>query len=167
MHINISSHIERVSLRTSTGDLFQDILVIMPWVGNWEAIEACISPRITYGGEAWEMNQNNYKPANQLMDRILKRILKLPNSTPREALYMETGLLDPETKIKKNRLSMEARILQGENQLMKQIIKLETKGCWAEQNKKLKTQIGITDEDLMNPKYTLKKTLTRQMHKWF
>ena len=65
----------------------------------WEAIEACISPRIIYGGEAWEMNQNNYKPANQLMDRILKRILKLPNSTPREALYMETGLLDPEHNI--------------------------------------------------------------------
>ena len=33
---------------------------------------------------------------NRIMDNILKRILMVPQSTPREALYIETGLLDPE-----------------------------------------------------------------------
>ena len=64
-----------------------------------KVVKACITPIITYGGEIWEINQNNYKPANALLDGILKRILKVPVTTPREALYIETGLLDPEAVI--------------------------------------------------------------------
>ena len=73
-----------------------------------------------------------------ILDNILKKILKTPKSTPREALYIETGLLDPETIIKKNRISMEWRIKNGNNQTMKEILSLKHKGCWAEQNKQLK-----------------------------
>ena len=125
----------------------------------WKVVQACIIPIITYGGETWEMNQTSYKPANQIMDNILKRILRVPKTTPREALYMETGLLDPETIIKKNRISMEARILKGNNETMKQIIKLEVKGSWAEQNKQLKQKIELTNEDIMSSKYHLRTTL--------
>ncbi len=35
------------------------------------------------------------------MDKILKRILKVSPGTVREALYIETGLLNPTTIIKK------------------------------------------------------------------
>ena len=73
----------------------------------WTTVEASITPNIIYGGEAWDMTTKNYKPANMILDNILKRILKTPTGTPREALYIETGLLDPETIIKKNRISME------------------------------------------------------------
>ena len=78
---------------------------------------------------------------------------------------MESGLLDPETSIKKNRISMEARILKGNNQIMKQIIKLEIKDCWAEQNKKLKQEINITEEDIMSSKYHLRTILQSKMKK--
>ena len=133
----------------------------------WKVVEACIIPIITYGGETWEMKQTNYKPANQILDNILKRILKVPITTPREALYIETGLLDPESVIKKNRISMEARIINGENQTMKQIIKLNSKDCWAEENRKLKHKIGIKDEDIMNTKYLLRNTLQGSMKTHF
>ena len=60
------------------------------------------------------MEEKPWKPKQRttmkLMDNIIKRILKVPKSTPRQALYIETGLMDPETIIKKNRISMEARI---------------------------------------------------------
>ena len=40
------------------------------------------------------------------LDNILKRILKVPQGTPREVLYIETNLLDGERIIEKKRLSM-------------------------------------------------------------
>ena len=129
----------------------------------WKVVEACIIPIITYGGETWEMNKKTYKPVNQMLDNIIKRILKVPKSTPREPLYIETGLLDPETVIKKNRISMEARILKGNNKIMKQIIKLETKDCWAEQNKLLKEEIKLNNEDMMSSKYHLRTCLQNKM----
>ena len=86
-----------------------------------------------------------------------------PEATPREALYIETGLLDPETVIKKNRISMEARIINGDNQTMKQVLKLNSKDCWIEENKKLKQEIGIKDEDIINTKYHLKNTLQNKI----
>ena len=67
----------------------------------WTVIEACIIPIIIYGGEAWQMTEKNYKLANQILDNILSRILKCPTGTPREALYIETGLIDFKTLILK------------------------------------------------------------------
>ena len=70
-------------------------------------IEAFISHIITYVGEAIEPTPSNYKDLNRIMDNIIKRVLK---TTPREVLYMETGLIDPKTTIKKNRINLEHRI---------------------------------------------------------
>ena len=39
------------------------------------------------------------KKLNQILDKVIKRILMTPDSTPREPLYIETGLLDIETTI--------------------------------------------------------------------
>ena len=103
-----------------------------------KVVEACILPIITYSGEIWEINNNVFKEINTIMDKILKRVLKVPITTPREALYFETNLLDAESIIKKNRISMEHRILTGNNQTLKQIIRIKEKNSWAEQNKKLK-----------------------------
>ena len=108
----------------------------------WTVVQACLLPIITYGGETMENTTKNYNTANKLMDNIIKRILRIPKTTPRQALYIETGLLDPETIIKKNRISMEMRIKQGTNQTMKEIINLTHKGCWAEQNKEIKKENG-------------------------
>ena len=101
---------------------------------------------------------------NTILDKILKRILKVPFSTPREALYIETGLLDPEHVIKKNRISMESRIRNGNNQTMKKIMELKHKGAWAEQNRELKKETNISDEDIMGTKYQLRKQLKNNIN---
>ena len=41
---------------------------------------------------------------NQIQENIIRRILMVPQSTPTEALYMETGLLDITTIITKNQI---------------------------------------------------------------
>ena len=126
----------------------------------WTVVQACLIPIITYGGETMETKETNYKTVNMLLDNILKRILKTPKSTPRQALYIETGLLDPETIIKKNRISMEIRIKKGDNQMMKEIINLKHEGCWATQNGKIKNEMKVLNSIMReNSRYKVKKEL--------
>ena len=54
------------------------------------------------------------KKINQLLDCIIRRILIVPESTPREALDIESGLLDIETITDKNRIMMGERIKRTE-----------------------------------------------------
>ncbi len=63
----------------------------------------------TYSTEIWDVNKGRTKELNGIMDNILKRLLNVTAGTPREALYIETGLLDPEIS-KKNRVNMEIRM---------------------------------------------------------
>ena len=54
----------------------------------WTVIEACIIPIIIYGGEAWQMTEKKYKLANQILDNILSRKLKMSNrNAQRSSLY--------------------------------------------------------------------------------
>ena len=62
---------------------------------------------INYSSEVWSPTKTENEKINKIMDNILKRILMVPQSTPREVLYIETGLLDPEAIRLKNRILME------------------------------------------------------------
>ena len=123
----------------------------------WTVLKACITPAITYSGEAWEPSKKNYHSANQIMDGVLKRILKTPtHGTSREALYIETGIMDPEALIIKNRINMEARIKNGNNQTMKDILKSKTKGSWAEENRKLKERLNLDENQMEGSRAQIK-----------
>ena len=164
---NNEDHIKAVKGRTEAA--YQQMMAL---AGNssfenvemeaiWTVLKACITPAITYSGEAWEPSKKNYHSANQIMEGVLKRILKTPtHGTSREALYIETGLMDPEALIIKNRINMEARIRNGDNQTMKDLLKTETKGSWMEENKKLKERLGI-DENQMEGSRGQIKELTK------
>ena len=51
---------------------------------------------------------------------------------------------------------MEARIRNGNNQTMKEILKLQHEGSWATENKKLRQNLGISEENIKESKYALK-----------
>ena len=70
--------------------------------------------------QQWSPGKTENENINRIMDNILKRILMVPQSTPREALYIETGLLDPEAIRLKNRVLMEHRMMNGTSQTTKQ-----------------------------------------------
>ena len=61
-----------------------------------------------------------------MLDSIMKRIIMVPTSTPREALYIETGLLDIETLDDKNRISIGERLRKNSNNLLDEITNQDT-----------------------------------------
>ena len=134
----------------------------------WTIIQACILPIITYSGEAWKKTKKNYDEANKILDKILKRILKVPRTgTPREALYIETGTFDPETIIKRNRINMEARIRNGTNETMKLILEAKHKQSWIQQNKEIKEEMNIEDGEMEGNLYQIKEMNKTKMREEF
>ena len=99
---NLEDHIKATKAKVE--NTYQTLLAI---AGNknfsniemqtiWELTQSCITSTIAYISEIWIPGKTKNEKINRIMDNILKRILMVPQSTPREALYIETGLLDPE-----------------------------------------------------------------------
>ena len=99
---NLADHITEVKGKAEAA--YQTMLTI---AGNkhfhniqmktiWKMVETCIIPIITYAGETRTPNKTENKQLNNILDNIIKRILMVPRTTPREVLYIETGLMDIE-----------------------------------------------------------------------
>ena len=101
----------------------------------WKLLETCIQPIITYGGETWEMTKQEEKRINQIQENIIRRILMVPQSTPTESLYIETGLLNITTIVTKNRLNMEKKLHKHPEKLTSKIMELNTKNGWKDTTK--------------------------------
>ena len=113
----------------------------------WKLVQTCIIPIITYGCETWEPLKGEMKSLNQTLDKILKRILMTPEATPREALYIETGLLDIETIIDIKRLNMMARLNRQKSEMMTAV--LENPECkWMKTTKETMERYGLEEDDL-------------------
>ena len=163
---NLENHIKEIKKKTEAA--YQTILAIM---GNkcynnvelqtaWKLVETCIQPIITYGGETWSLNKKEEKEINRIQENIIRRILMVPQSTPTESLYIETGLLDITTITTKNRLNMEKRLHKHPERLATKIMEIGTKGGWKDKTTKMKTTINpemetITASDI-NKKYANK-----------
>ena len=135
----------------------------------WTITEACIIPIITYSGEAWKNNKKNYDEVNRILENILKRILKLPKSgTSRQALYIETGFIEPETLIKRNRINTEYKIRNGGNEMMKCILTGTHKESWIKNNTLIKDEFNISEEDFKTDSIsTFKKIIKHKTNEKF
>jgi hypothetical protein len=127
----------------------------------WKLLEACIQPIMTYGGETWDPTKQELIEINRAMDKIIKRILMTPPTTPREALYMETGLLDNEHIIARNRINMQVRLDETQNNLIKSARESGNKGGWEEKTEKVKKQMKIKRKDTENRVVSKKKIQKR------
>ena len=97
------------------------------------------------------------------MDNIINKILMVPQSTPREALYIETGLLNPEAIRLKNWVLMEHRLTSGNSQRMKKLTTNNTTTSkWAEETKKAKEQLEIGERDMKGEKNNCEKQNNQQ-----
>ena len=61
---------------------------------------------------------------NQILDNILKRILKVPTSTLRETLYIETGLIDIEHTRMQKQIAMLHPLNATKSNLLDKILKI-------------------------------------------
>ena len=73
----------------------------------WKMLETCTVRILTYAGETRNPAKKENKDINNILDNILRRILMVPRTTPREVLYIETGIMDIEQLYKKNRINIE------------------------------------------------------------
>ncbi len=114
----------------------------------WKLVETCIIPIATYASETWNNNKTNTQEINRILDSIIKRILKTPVSTPRETLYMETGLMDLEHEAKRKQILMRHRLSRTTNPLIQSTIDDDSKGGWKERTDNLMKELEISKESL-------------------
>ena len=60
----------------------------------WKLYRTCTLPMITYGSEAWIMNNQEKQQIQSINNKNLKTILMTPDTTPRIALSTETAMAD-------------------------------------------------------------------------
>ena len=153
--MKLETHLDKV--RTKTEGTYQMILSLAydPYFNDiemetiWELVETCVISVITYGAETWKPTPKETEQANRILDNIIKRILMTPRSTPREPLYIETGLLDIEHTIRKNRHGMYHRIHQTQNDLLGQILQLEGLS-WKNYNNMTMFHDDLESDEILN-----------------
>ena len=129
----------------------------------WKLVKTCIIPIITYASETWEPSKGEMKKLNQILDKIIKRILMTPEATPRETLYIETGLLDVETMIDIKRLNMMARLNRNKSELM-QIVLDNPQSRWMKKTREVMEKYNISDRELDGSKEDANDAINMGVH---
>ena len=63
----------------------------------WKLLETCILQIIMYGAESRKTTKRETEKFTTIINSIIKRILRVPQSTPNDAITIETGILDIQT----------------------------------------------------------------------
>ncbi len=115
----------------------------------WISVEVCVVPLITYAGETFNIrNKKEKEDINRLLENIVKRILMVPRGTPREALYVETGLMQPTTVIERQRINMLVRLRRKGNEWMKAVTRMDRNKGWMKQTAQIMEDLRIKEEDI-------------------
>ncbi len=170
---NIEDHIKKTKGKVETA--YQTVRIIaadkdinyIDMETTWKLIEACVMPISTYAAETWNNNGEHTKALNRILDNIIKRTLQTPTSTPREALCMETGIIDIEHQSKTKQVMMKHRIKDNASQLMKTAIDAGVKGGWKETLNNLEQAIQLDDNDYSKTKHCLKREVSLKINKMF
>ena len=91
----------------------------------------------------------------------------VPTSTPREALYIETGLFDVETLNDKNRIVMSEKLHRNGNKTLNEITNNPAPGAWKEQVQKTREKYNLTEEVLREGDTTPSDFTKRKIHEAF
>ena len=133
----------------------------------WDLIECTIIPIITYRCEVWNPNKSEMKSINSILDNILKRILMTPQTTPREALHIETGLLDPETISLKQKVMMDFRLNNNPNPRLHKLATAEETSMWSQLTKQAKEKLEVPAQDIAGKKYSVKNHIKTKTARYF
>ena len=172
---NINDHIKEIERKTEAA--LQSALYIagddnyqgIEMETIWTLIESCIIPIITYGSETWDINQNQTKRLNRILDNIIKRILNLPQSTPRECLYYELGTLDIEHRIITKRLNYAATLLIKNPENLRETLQAPNPKSWIQKTIQQARSVGLDLNTLRHisakdRKILLKESITKSMN---
>ena len=163
---NMKDHITNIKGKTEAA--YQTIMTItadsrfrdIEMETIWKLIETCIQPTITHGCETWKLTKTETNEINKIQENIIRRILMVPQGTPKETLYIESGLLDIDTIRQKARMMMENRLMRQPNNLAVNIKEEDIKHSWKDQNTVIKQKYNINDTDLSGTKQMANKNIT-------
>ena len=82
--------------------------------------------------EIWNPTPAENNAHNKILEDLIRRVLKLPASTPKEALYIETGFVSLETERKIKRTNTIARINEKGSDTTKTAMNANIPGGWKE-----------------------------------
>ena len=84
--------------------------------------QKCVVPAPIHRAETWQNYQDYSKQMEEINYNNIRRILKVPSSTPLPALLMETGIFNIEQIVHQKKLGFYLRINNmEENRLIKQV----------------------------------------------
>ncbi len=153
----------QTALLISGNDNFNDIEMET----FWELLNSCVIPTITYSGTTINLTKTDEKEINRILDSIIKRTLMVPPSTPREVLYIETGLIDITTMIERNRILTHDRMKRNPSKLLDYVLTDDIKNGWTTKNTIIKSKMGITDLDLTGNRKNVKAETKKRMFQYF
>ena len=131
----------------------------------WELMETCILPIMTYGWEAATPRKKDLNQLKQICDNIIKRTIMAPKGTPWEPLYMETGIIEPEIMLLKNRLNYMDRIETSTSSILKDIREDQDCNGWWKIHNKTKEELGATQSNHTQSEGKRKKEIRKILHK--
>ena len=112
--------------------------------------------------------QNQFKRLNRILDNIIKRILNLPQPTPRECLYYELGTLDIEHRIIIKRLNYATTLLIKNPDNLRETLQAANPKSWIQKTIQQARSIGLDLYTLRHipakdRKILLKETITKSI----
>ena len=175
---NLKDHIQEIKKKTeaayeSTISICQNNLfrgIEMATTCIWKLYETCLQPLITYGLETWPIKKSELIEIEKIQEHLIKRFLMTPYQTPSEAIYYETGLMNIENLIYRNRILMKERLGKKQINLVNKTIEINGKNSWqttaddlskklgVERNRNRPTKIPIRNKLKLNQYETLKKS---------
>jgi hypothetical protein len=165
---NMDDHIK--SLKGKTEAILQTILNIAGY-GDcnkmnmdliWRLTKACIIPTLTYGAEAWITTDSEIKQIQKILDNVIKRILKLPTTTPSECLMMETGIWNIQSIVNKKKMKYYHKIANQEGKSTTQDIVMDNNNEWNKNLQNLFKNYEIIEGDMLKMR---KNELNRFLNK--
>ena len=133
----------------------------------WKLVETCIYPIILYSAETWQLNKKETKEINRILENIIRRILITPFTTPREALYTETGTISIEYIAKENRIMYKNKLKNQDVSIQKTLTTQNTGKGWKITTNEIMQEINIVEEDLQESKNLTKATIKGKINEAF
>ena len=139
--------------------------------------QSCWIPSVLYNAETWLISKVMIKSVTQLQLNLLRRLLKVPTSTPKVALYGELGVLPIEQEIHKRQLGYLHNLLTADkfasNILWLQISHNQPRSWWMSVNSLLLryelpnsvTEIAAMKKEVW--KRNVKRGIQKYFHNWY
>ena len=133
-------------------------------------IQAIIKPKLLANAETWNnLTTKNLELLESTLMKSIKRIMKIPFSTPSLGLLNELGILNIENEIIYKKITYMHSIITGKNEMLKKILfqQLQLPGpTWIENIMKIMTHLNLPtkfEELEQYSKYKIKKIVKNKI----